>query len=71
VLHSYGEGDVTLTVFNDGEKVNVLLKDVLFVPKLRNKLFSLPSITEKGAAVEFKDKSCKITIEEKGICYWT
>ena len=26
VLNSYGKGDITLTVFNDGEKVNVLLK---------------------------------------------
>jgi len=60
VLHSYGKGDVSLTAYNDREKVSVL-----FMPKLQNKFFSLPSITEKGACVEFKGKSCKVTIEKE------
>ena len=41
------------------------MKDVLFVPKLENKLFSLSTATEKGAAVEFKGKSCGITVNGK------
>ena len=64
ILNSYGKGDVYLTVYNGTEKVNVVLKDVLFVPKIQTKLLSL-SISEKGAAVEFKGKSCKITIDDK------
>ena len=65
ILNSYGKGDVYLTVYNGTEKVNVVLKDVLFVPKIQTKLLSLSSIIEKGAAVEFKGKSCKITIDDK------
>ena len=65
VLYSYGKGNVHLTVINNGDKVNLVLKDVLFVPKLQNKLFSLPSVTEKGVAVEFKGKSCGIIIDGK------
>ena len=42
-----------------------MLNDVLYVPKLQNKLFSLPSITEKVASVEFKGKTCGITVDEK------
>ena len=65
ILNSYGKGNVHLTVLNDDDKVNIVLKNVLFVPKLQNKLFSLPSITEKGAAVEFKGEACGITIDGK------
>ena len=65
ILYSYGKGDVYLTVYDGAEKVNVVLKDVLYVPKLQNKLLSLASMTEKGASVEFKGKSCKITIDNK------
>ena len=64
-LNSYGKGDVYLTVYDGTEKVNVVLKDVLYVPKIQTKLLSLSSIIEKGAAVEFKGKSCTITIDEK------
>ena len=42
-----------------------MLNDVLHVPQLQNKLFSLPSITEKGESVEFKGKTCGITVDEK------
>ena len=64
ILNSYGKGDVYLTVYDGTEKVNVVLKDVLYVPKIQTKLLSLSSIIEKGAAVEFKGKSCKITIDD-------
>ena len=64
-LYSYGKGQVHLTVLNGNEKVDIVLQDVLYVPKLQNKLFSLPSVTEKGAAVEFKGESCGIKINGK------
>ena len=35
------------------------------MPKIQTKLLSLSSIIEKGAAVEFKSKSYKITIDDK------
>ena len=42
VLRFYGKGDVHLSVSNGTENVNIVLNDVLYVPKLQNKLFSLP-----------------------------
>ena len=55
--------NVHLTVLNRNDKINIVLKDVLFVPKLQNTLFSLSSITKKGSAVKFKDKACGMTID--------
>lgn len=55
--------NVHLTVLNRNDKINIVLKDVLFVPKLQNTLFSLSSITKKGSAVKFKDKTCGMTID--------
>ena len=54
VLHAYGKGTVHLSVFGGLEKINVTLKDVLYIPKIQNKLLSLPSITNKGAETQFK-----------------
>ena len=65
VLYAFGKGDVYVSVYNGTEKVNVALKDVLYVPKIQNKLFLLPSITEKGATVEFKGQSCTVIIDDK------
>ena len=41
VLLSYGKGETRLTVLDNNEKVKIVLKDVLIVPKIQNKLFSL------------------------------
>ena len=65
VLHGYGKGTVHLSVFDALEKINVTLKDILFVSKKQNKLLSLSSITNKGAKVQFKGQSCKIIIGHK------
>ena len=65
VLPSYENRDVLLSVSNGIEKVNNMLNDVLYVLKLQNKLFSLHSITEKGASVEFKGKTYGVTVDEK------
>eukprot|EP00794_Sanderia_malayensis_P008304 gene8304-biopygen6716 len=45
--------------------MNVTLKDVLYVPKLQSKLFSLSLITEKGVPAEFHGKACGIKIGEQ------
>ena len=65
VLYTYGKGNVHLTVLNGNDKINIISKDVLFVLKLQNKLFPLPSITRKGVIVEFKGKASEITIDGK------
>ena len=64
-LYSYGKGNIYLTLLNGNEKVNIVLNDVLFVPKLQNKLFSLPTATNRGATMEFTGKSCGIAINGK------
>ena len=44
ILYAYGKGNAYLTVLNGDEKLNITLKDVLFVPKLQSKLFSVPTV---------------------------
>ena len=65
VLYSYGKGDVYITTYDGDKKVTILLKEVLYVPKIQHKLLSLSSMTEKGAQVEFIGQSCKISINDK------
>ena len=65
VLYSYGKGDVYITTYDGDKKVTILLKEVLYVPKIQHKLLSLSSMTEKGAQVEFIGQSCKININDK------
>ena len=65
VLYSYGKGDVYITTYDGDRKVTILLKEVLYVPKIQHKLLSLSSMTEKGAQVEFIGQSCKIGINGK------
>ena len=54
-----------MSIFDGLEKISVTLKDVLYVSKIQNKLLSLPSVTNKGAEVQFKGHSCKIMINDK------
>eukprot|EP00794_Sanderia_malayensis_P011553 gene11553-biopygen9222 len=65
VLHAYGKGTIPLLVHDGNETLNMSLKSVLYVPKIRNKLLSLPSLTEKGVEVQFKGQSCKLVINYK------
>ena len=53
VLYAYGKGNIHLTVLNGNDKFNTVLNDVLFVPKLQNKLFYLPpSIPDETFCIE-------------------
>ena len=65
VLHAYGKGTVQLSVYDGIEKVKVTLKDVLYVPKVQNKLILLSSTTDKGTEVQFRGQSCKVMIDDK------
>ena len=64
-LLPYGKGEVALFAYDGTQKVNITLHDVLFVPRIQNKLLSLPTMTEKGTEVQFKEQFCKITIDYK------
>ena len=51
---------------NDGaEKVKLLLTGVLYVPKIGNKLLSLPAMTGKDTCVQFKGKLCELIVKGK------
>ena len=65
VLHAYGKGVLQLSIYDGIEKVKVTLKDVLYVPKIQNKLISLSSMTGKGNGVQFSGQSCKVIIDDK------
>ncbi len=65
MLLAYGKGNVKLSVYDGKERINVMLQDVLYVPKIQKKLLSLSSVTEKDAEMQFKGQSCKIIINEK------
>ena len=64
-LLAYGKGNVRLPVYDGLTKVNVTLHDVLYVPRIQTKLLSLPTVTERGAEVQFKGQFCKIIINDK------
>ena len=65
VLLAYGKGNLHLSVLDGTEKVNITLKDVLYVPKIQKRLLSLPSMTQKDVEVRFKGQFCKVLIDEK------
>ena len=65
ILLAYGKGSLRFTVYDCTEKVDVVLKDVLYVPKTQNKLLSLPSMAERGAEIQFKGQFCKVIIDDK------
>ena len=65
-LCSYGKGDVTVSIYNNGsDKMDILLTDVLLVPKIKNKLLSLSAVIQKGAEVHFCNDKCTFTINTK------
>ncbi len=68
VLLSYGKGNVKLSMFDGSKKIELTLSYVLFLPKIRKKLVSLPTMTERGAEVRFKEQSCTVIIDGKMFC---
>ena len=64
-LYSYGTGDVRVTIHDNGNKFNIELRNVLYVPKIKNKLLSLPVIIENGADVLFRGDICQLTVNNK------
>ena len=50
IVLAHGKGNLKFSIYDGTEKLELLLNDILFVPKIQNTLFSLPSMTEKGAS---------------------
>ena len=65
VLHAYGKRTVQLSVYDGIEKVKLTPKNVLYVPKIQNRLISLLSMTDKGTEVQFRGQSCKVMTDDK------
>lgn len=65
ILLAYGKNNASLFVYDGARKVNVTSNDALYVSRNRNKLLSLSAVTERGAEVQFKRNSGKITIDGK------
>ena len=47
IILANGKGNIQVSVYDGAEKVKLLLTDVLYAPKIRSKLVSLPAMTEK------------------------
>ena len=60
VLHAYGKELFICQYLMAWRRSIMTFKDVLYVPKKQNKLLSLPSITNKGAEVQFKNSHAKL-----------
>ena len=60
-IPAVGKGSVRIVLVDEnGQKVPVLLKNVLYVPKLKKKLVSVSMFDDNGATVIFKNGTCVI-----------
>jgi len=67
-LKVHGIGGGSITCQNDkGKHTSVNVKDVLFVPDLRESLLSVKKLTEKGLKVIFEDTTCNIMYEGQSV----
>ena len=57
-----------MTVYDGSKELNLNLSYVLYVPKIKNKLLCLPTLTEKGAEVHFKEQSFMIILNGEMYC---
>jgi hypothetical protein len=55
-----GRGDIKITVPNGTKSVEILLKKVLYAPKMGLTLVSISKIDDAGYAILFRNKKCKI-----------
>jgi hypothetical protein len=66
IVPAAGVGDVNLVLTDEnGEKVPVTLKEVLYVPKLKMKLVSVSVLDDRGAEVSFKSGVCTVTASNR------
>lgn len=68
----YAKGDVKLTLNHEGSPFEIILTDVLFVPKLETNLISVRKISKRGFRVEFLHDTCTLDMgENKSILFGT
>ena len=62
VVPAAGVGNVNLVLVDeDGNNVPVVIRGVLYVPRLKKKLISVPTLDERGAEISFKNGVCSMT----------
>ena len=61
---AYGSGQIPIRLFDVNQPVDVLLKNVLYVPKIKNRLFSVSSAVEDGGCLQFDRES--VTLKKDG-----
>ena len=65
ILHAIGKGNIRLKIRRGENVVELLLSDVLHVPKIKNNLFSIPVVINKGASISFENEYCLISKGDK------
>ena len=64
-IYGYGIGNVMIKLFDGSTFVPVVIKNVMYVPKLHRKLLSISDITDRGSTVTFAGRSSTVTINGK------
>ena len=65
ILHTIGKGNIRLKIRRGENVVELLLSDVLHVPKIKNNLFSIPAVINKGPSISFENEYCFISKGDK------
>ena len=66
IVHAIGRGDVYVNLVDKSNNAfPIVLKNVLFIPKLRKRLVSISIITESRKEVTFRNNTCSILIDQK------
>ena len=61
VVKAVGSGNIRAILEDaNGRQVQMEFKDVLYVPKLKKRLISIPQMTERGAELTFKKRLCTL-----------
>ena len=55
VLSAYEKGDLIYPVSYGTSKFSLFSEDVLYAPKIKRNLSSLPTMTQRGAEIRFKE----------------
>ena len=66
-LLAHGTGDVGIELYNGNNKFDVMLKNVLYIPSIENKLFSIPTAVENGGTVILNKDSCVLEMNGKSV----
>ena len=64
VLYAYGKDDIHLTVLNGNDKINIVIKDVLFVPNVKTNAFFSRELQKKKLLLNSKINHAKSRMME-------